>query len=143
MNKKSLMIKSIFVSTLLTSSLFATTHISFAKDLSNKSEHAVNGTEETKVSDDKEKFIDNLKKQNIDQDKISFVKRNWEKMSKNDIYEYLLDVNQKQKNINTFIKNNDVAPKISAYTNEKKQFNNFSAQRRVKLTKEQLISLVG
>ncbi|MDQ7176460.1 hypothetical protein RCF65_10720, partial [Staphylococcus chromogenes] len=71
--------------------------------LSNKSEHAVNGTEETKVCDDKEKFIDNLKKQNIDQDKISFVKRNWEKMSKNDIYEYLLDVNQKQKNINTFI----------------------------------------
>ena len=141
MNKKSLMTNSIIVSGLLISSLFTTTHISFAKELPNKSEHAVNGTEETKVSDDKEKFIDNLKKQNIDQDKISFVKRNWEKMSKNDMYEYLLDVNQKQKNINTFIKNNDVAPKTSAYTNEKKQFNNFSAQRRVKLTKEQLISL--
>lgn len=141
MNKKSLMTNSIIVSGLLISNLFTTTHISFAKDLSNKSEHAVNGTEETKVSDDKEKFIDNLKKQNIDQDKISFVKRNWEKMSKNDIYEYLLDVNQKQKNINTFIKNDDVTQKTSAYTNEKKLFNNFSAQRRVKLTKEQLISL--
>ncbi|UXS67288.1 hypothetical protein MUA19_08380 [Staphylococcus chromogenes] len=66
MNKKSLMTNSIIVSGLLISSLFTTTHISFAKELPNKSEHGVNRTEETKVSDDKEKFIDNLKKQNID-----------------------------------------------------------------------------
>lgn len=42
MNKKSLMTNSIIVSGLLISNLFTTTHISFAKDSSNKSEHAVN-----------------------------------------------------------------------------------------------------
>ncbi|MDT0697441.1 hypothetical protein [Staphylococcus chromogenes] len=49
MNKKSLMTNSIIVSGLLISNLFTTTHISFAKDLSNKSEVSMQSMELKKL----------------------------------------------------------------------------------------------
>ncbi|MDK4097197.1 hypothetical protein O0G47_08335 [Staphylococcus pseudintermedius] len=97
-NEINIISKVLISSTVTVSFLFSSVYFS-ASAQSEENDSAVNKKEyrdKYMQQDEKEALIENLKKHKVKPDKISFIDKNWNKLSKNEIYEYMVGENNKK-----------------------------------------------